>query len=89
MIQGHGKLGEVCVSLFRFVNASETTLTCFFEGCRGNGLLAEMKGFDVNTFNAGEHNGKASLPLQVLLRRSRAGATGSYYTEGAHVIKCE
>lgn len=87
MIQGHGKLGKVCVSPFRFLNAYGTTLTCFFQGCRGNGLLAEMKGLDVNTFNAGEHNGKASLPLQVLPRRSGAGATGSYYTEGAHVIK--
>lgn len=46
-----------------------------------------MKGFDVGSIHAGEHDGKASLPLLVLLRRA-GGAPGSHCIEehlGIHI----
>ncbi len=71
-----------CISLFRLLNkCCEYTLTCFLQGCWGEGPLAKMKGLDVNTFHAGEHDCKASLPLLVLFWRAGAGATGSHCTK--------
>lgn len=71
-----------CIALLRLLNnCYEPTLTCFFQGCWGDGLFAEMKGLDVDTVHAGEHDRKASLPLLVLLGRAGGGATGSYCKE--------
>lgn len=55
-------------------------LTRFFQGCWGNGPLAEMKGFHMGSIHAGEHDGKASLPLLVLLRKA-GRATGGHCIE--------
>lgn len=56
-------------------------LTSFFQGCWGNGTLAEMKGLHMDSIHAGEHDGKASLPLLVLLGRAGGGATGGHCIE--------
>lgn len=59
----------------------ELDLTSFFQGHWGNGILAEMKGLHVDSLHAGEHDGKARLPLLVLLRRAGGGATGGHCKE--------
>lgn len=55
--------------------------TCFLEGCRRDGFLAKVKGFDLDALHAGEHYGKASIPLLVLPRRVGARATGCHCKE--------
>lgn len=59
----------------------ELNLTSFFQGHWGNGILAEMKGLHMDSIHAGEHDGKASLPLLVLLRGAGGGATGGHCNE--------
>lgn len=62
--------------------------TCFFQGCWGKGLLAEMKRLDVDTIHAREHDCKASLALLVLLRRAGGRSTGSHCNK-EHALRRE
>lgn len=76
-----GRFYKFLISMFILLNnCCEPALTGFFQGCWGDGLLAKMKGLDVDTFPAGEHDCKACLSLLVLLRRAGARASGSHCT---------
>lgn len=67
--------------LSRWLDSCEINQTCFLEGCRRDGFLAKVKGFDLDALHAGEHYGKASIPLLVLPRRLGARATGCHCKE--------
>lgn len=67
--------------LSRWLDSCEIKQTCFLEGCRRDGFLAKVKGFDLDALHAGEHYGKASIPLLVLPRRVGARATGCHCKE--------